>query len=492
MEDIKAKQQKLPIDRVAEKNIYEELKAQYDSAKQTGYGYRHESDLDAIFSRQAGILAAGGLKSLYDIGTRPVERSSVIEVGSRRPDYQYGEPKETIGNVFKRGDNYYYQIEGQEGSPDPIMIDPARILNVQEDVKTRRQSGEDESDYVYYSGIKVQVKDDPRIEVINKRTNAPVNDIELHNEWREDPLAYNLLNKPMEVETNPYRGFNKINTNYGVRGAADLSFQMVPDAQGNQVPLILPIYRSTSTDLTPLIIAGTLLAGGLYFGPGATAGAAGTGAATGATAGTGAATGATAGTAAGTGFTAGTASTGIGAGAIGTGLTAPAGFTLAPELGTSLAAGGAGSLLAADAALASGGAPISTATAVPAGQLAYPAVEVAAIPNASLAPTSFQAALPGMGIETAASAAPFTAAPGSFQAALPSLLAPAATSGIGLTDALRTAVVANSLLNPPAIPQQGLLGRGGGQARGVDFSPLYQNSMVGLLPLAERYRRSLI
>jgi hypothetical protein len=481
MEDIKAKQQKLPIDRVAEKNIYEELKAQYDSAKQTGYGYRHESDLDAIFSRQAGILAAGGLKSVYDIGTRPVERSSVIEVGSRRPDYQYGEPKETIGNVFKRGDNYYYQIEGQEGSPDPIMIDPARILNVQEDVKTRRQQGEDESDYVYYSGIKVQVKDDPRIEVINKRTNAPVNDIELHNEWREDPLAYNLLNKPMEVETNPYRGFNKINTNYGVRGAADLSFQMVPDAQGNQVPLILPIYRSTSTDLTPLIIAGTLLAGGLYFGPGATAGAAGTGAATGATAGTAAGAGAAAGT---------------GAAIVGTPGVSTIYTVAAPSIGVSTLApqaiGATGGLLAADAALASGGAPISTATAVPAGQLAYPAVEVAAIQNASLAPTSFQAALPGMGIETAASAAPFTAAPGSFQAALPSLLAPAATSGIGLTDALRTAVVANSLLNPPAIPQQGLLGRGGGQARGVDFSPLYQNSMVGLLPLAERYRRSLI
>jgi hypothetical protein len=486
MEDIKAKQQKLPIDRVAEKNIYEELKAQYDSAKQTGYGYRHESDLDAIFSRQAGILAASGLKSLYDIGTRPVERSSVIEVGSRRPDYQYGEPKETIGNVFKRGDNYYYQLEGQEGSPDPIMIDPARILNVQEDVKTRRQSGEDESDYVYYSGIKVQVKDDPRIEVINKRTNAPVYDVELHNEWREDPLAYNLLNKPMEVETNPYRGFNKINTNYGVRGAADLSFQMVPDAQGNQVPLILPIYRSTSTDLTPLIIAGTLLAGGLYFGPGATAGAAGTGAA-----GTGAATGATAGTAAGAGATAGTGAAIVGTPGVSTIYT-----VAAPSIGVSTLApqaiGATGGLLAADAALASGGAPISTATAVPAGQLAYPAVEVAAIQNASLAPTSFQAALPGMGIETAASAAPFTAAPGSFQAALPSLLAPAATSGIGLTDALRTAVVANSLLNPPAIPQQGLLGRGGGQARGVDFSPLYQNSMVGLLPLAERYRRSLI
>jgi hypothetical protein len=475
MEDIKAKQQKLPIDRVAEKNIYEELKAQYDSAKQTGYGYRHESDLDAIFSRQAGILAAGGLKSVYDIGTRPVERSSVIEVGSRRPDYQYGEPKETIGNVFKRGDNYYYQLESDEGSPDPIMIDPARILNVQEDVKTRRQSGEDESDYVYYSGIKVQVKDDPRIELVNKRTNAPVYDVELnYDKWQEDPLAYKLLDKPMEVETNPYRGFNKINTNYSVRGAADLSFQMVPDAQGNQVPLILPIYRSTSTDLTPLIIAGTLLAGGLYFGPGATAGAAGTGAA-----GTGAATGATAGTAAGAGAAAGTGAAIVGTPGVSTIYT-----VAAPSIGVSTLApqaiGATGSLLAADAALAS----------------AYPAVEVAAIPNASLAPTSFQAALPGMGIETAASAAPFTAAPGSFQAALPSLLAPAATSGIGLTDALRAANSVNNLLNRPNIqqqtglPQSGLLG--GGQARGVDFSPLYQNSMVGLLPLAERYRRSLI
>jgi hypothetical protein len=378
MEDIKAKQQKLPIDRVAEKNIYEELKAQYDSAKQTGYGYRHESDLDAIFSRQAGILAAGGLKSLYDIGTRPVERSSVIEVGSRRPDYQYGEPKETIGNVFKRGDNYYYQLESDEGSPDPIMIDPARILNVQEDVKTRRQSGEDESDYVYYSGIKVQVKDDPRIEVINKRTNAPVYDVELnYDKWQEDPLAYKLLDKPMEVETNPYRGFNKINTNYSVRGAADLSFQMVPDAQGNQVPLILPIYRSTSTDLTPLIIAGTLLAGGLYFGPGATAGTA--------------ATGATAGTAAGAGAATGAAIVGT------------------PGVSTIYT-------VAAPSILEGAQFPVEGLKAT---------ASTPQLPSTSS--IHLQQQRP-QGLETAASAAPFTAAPGSFQAALPSLLAPAATS----------------------------------------------------------------
>jgi hypothetical protein len=52
------------------------------------------------------------LKVVYDIGTRPVERSSVIEVGSRRPDYQFAEPKETINNVFKRGDDYYYEARG--------------------------------------------------------------------------------------------------------------------------------------------------------------------------------------------------------------------------------------------------------------------------------------------------------------------------------------------------------------------------------------------
>jgi hypothetical protein len=475
MEDIKAKQQKLPIDRVAEKNIYEELKAQYDSAKQTGYGYRHESDLDAIFSRQAGILAAGGLKSLYDIGTRPVERSSVIEVGSRRPDYQYGEPKETIGNVFKRGDNYYYQLESDEGSPDPIMIDPARILNVQEDVKTRRQSGEDESDYVYYSGIKVQVKDDPRIEVINKRTNAPVYDVELnYDKWQEDPLAYKLLDKPMEVETNPYRGFNKINTNYSVRGAADLSFQMVPDAQGNQVPLILPIYRSTSTDLTPLIIAGTLLAGGLYFGPGATAGTA--------------ATGATAGTAAGAGAATGAAIVGtpgvstiytVAAPSIGVSTLAPQ--AIGAATGFSLLEGAqfpVEGLKATASTVPSTAAPFATATA--------PGFQASAIPSAASMGGAQGLTVPVAGGTITGGGLIPTGAP------IPLGGGPERS----LLDNLRTANSINSLLNPPTIqqqaglPQSGLLG--GGQARGVDFSPLYQNSMVGLLPLAERYRRSLI
>jgi hypothetical protein len=107
----------------------------------------------------------------------------------------------------------------------------------------------------------IRVKDDPRIELVNKNTNDPVYDTELHNEWRDDSSAYNLLNKPIEVDTNPYRGFNRIHTNYGVRGAADLSFQMIPDGQGGEIPFILPIYRSTKTNLAPLAMFASMFLG---------------------------------------------------------------------------------------------------------------------------------------------------------------------------------------------------------------------------------------
>jgi hypothetical protein len=129
-------------------------------------------------------------------------------------------------------------------------------------------------------------------------------------------------------------------------------------------------------------------------------------------------------------------------------------------------------------------APIATATAVPAAQLAFPGLEVA--PTFTPAPGSLQAALPGLGVETAASAAPFTAVPGSFQAALPALgiasspslagnLATSAGSGISATDALRIANQAQGLLGAgqnPIIPQQQGLPQSGRGSQGVDYSGL--------------------
>jgi hypothetical protein len=461
MEDIKTQQQKLPIDRVAEENIYQELKAQYDSAKQTGYGYRHESDLDTIFRRQAGILAAGGLKSVYEIGTRDVDTFVTLKQGSDAISSRRREEGETAGRVvgvYQRNNDYFYDIDEGEGPNRTVKIDPASIVNVKQGVTPEADPETGNREY-YTTGLEIEVRDKPYRELINKRTNEPVYDVELQDNWREDPLAYSFIDDKI-VDLMPSKGgFNRIHTNYGVRGAADLSFQMVPDAQGNQVPLILPVYRSTSTDPTPLIMAAAFLAGGYFLGPGATAGAPGT-----AIVGTPGVS---------TIYTVANPSIGV--------------STLAPQ-----AIGATGSLLAADAALASGGAPISTATAVPAGQLAYPAVEVASIPNASLAPTSFQAALPGLGVETAASAAPFTAAPGSFQAAVPSLLAPAASGSSLLSnvrDVARLGDLANTIFNPPKLGSgQQPMSRPQSQ-----FSlPAAQPTVVGLLPLAERYRRSLL
>jgi len=319
--------------------------------------------------------------------------------------------------------------------------------------------------------------------LINKVTSEPIEKIGLKGNWKEDPTSINI---GPDIKLEDRGKFQRWGFDTSVEGMAHygIDFQ-------DGVPVFTPYYKDTSTkilgmkleDVAKLAIAGTAL----YFGGSAllAEGGAAAGAGTGA-----AGTGAAAGTAAGTTLATSTA--------------VPGSFQAAlPGLGVSTAATTAAStaipgtfsaalpgLLSASA----GGAPIYFAEAVPAEQLAYPAREVAA--NYTPVPGSFQEALPGLGVETAASAAPFTAAPGSFQAAVPSLLAPAATSGIGLTDALRAANSINNLLNPPKIqqqaglPQSGLLG--GGQARGVDFSPLYQNTTVGLLPGAERYRRSLI
>jgi len=312
--------------------------------------------------------------------------------------------------------------------------------------------------------------------LLNKRTGDVLREARLQEGWEEDPTAVTFkktknlegetVNQPIELQSRS-EGFDRWGYDTSVEGMAHYGINFV-----DGVPVFTPYYKDTSSEIfginledaakTAIAVAGIYYGGSALLGSGAgTAGAA-----------TGTAIVGTPGVS--TIYTVANPSIGV--------------STLAPQ-----AIGATGSLLAADAALASGGAPISTATAVPAGQLAYPAVEVASIPNASLAPTSFQAALPGLGIETAASAAPFTAAPGSFQAAVPSLLAPTASGSSLLSnvrDVARLGDLANTIFNPPKL--------GSGQQQPMrrpqsQFSlPAPQQTVVGLLPLAERYRRSLI
>ena len=165
---------------------------------------------------------------------------------------------------------------------------------------------------------------------------------------------------------------------------------------------------------------------------------------------------------------------------------------------------GSGSLFTQPTPLPPTTAPIVDATPVPAGELAFPAREVAFTPNATPVPGSFQSALPGLGVETAASAAPFTASAGSFQAALPSLLTPAAaiSSSIGITDALRGLNLANQLMagqqqTGVGVPQQ----QAPFQPAGVDYSGILgllgrqasTPNIQGLLgPAQIRYPNSLL
>lgn len=97
-------------------------------------------------------------------------------------------------------------------------------------------------------------------------------------------------------------------------------------------------------------------------------------------------------------------------------------------------------------------APISQATPIPAEQLQYPGVEVQ--PTYTPAPGSLQEALPEFGVQTQATTPPYTAVPGSFDAAVAGgLLSPAAAAGgASVTDALRTANLANNLMNAPQQP----------------------------------------
>jgi hypothetical protein len=350
--------------------------------------------------------------------------------------------------------------------------------------------------------------------IVNAATGEPIKDVVLRPTWETDPEAYKFRG-PVELEE---RGkFTRWGKDLSVDGQADygISFE-------SGVPVYTPFWKDTATKIlgmdledavkVAIAVTAAYYGGSYLMGGEAAAGsaAAGTGGAAG--------TGLTAGAGGSTGLTLGTTSAGIGGGAIGTGLTAPAGFTLAPGVGASLAAGGAGlsllegaqfpveGLQATASNVPSTAAPFATTTA--AEGLAIPTtpglsamggaqgltVPVAGgtISQLGLVPTG---AVPALGTDGffSTSLVNDPNVLGNAVFSTDALAVPAvAGGGIGAMSALQAAGALGSLLGQPALPLVSGGGGGGGQTRGVDFSPLYQNTMVGLLPLAERYRRSLI
>lgn len=305
--------------------------------------------------------------------------------------------------------------------------------------------------------------------IVNAATGEPIKDVVLKSNWETDPEAYRFRD-PVALEERGGGKYTRWGKDLSITGQGDYGLTFVDNK-----PVFTPYWKDTKNfDVgdaikTAAAIAAVYYGGQYLLAEGGAAAGAGTGAATGTTAATS--------TAVPGSFQAALPSLGVNTAATTAASTAVPGTFSAALPG----------LLAPTAA----GAPIYFANAVPAEQLAYPATQVGA--GATPVPGSLQARLGELGVQTAATAAPATAAPGSFQAATPSLLSNAA-AGSGALDTLRSINSVRNMLTQPTVQQQAGLLSGGqaSQPRGVDFSPLYQNSMVGLLPLAERYRRSLI
>jgi hypothetical protein len=337
--------------------------------------------------------------------------------------------------------------------------------------------------------------------LINKVTGEPIEKIGLKGNWKEDPTSINI---GPDIQLEDRGKFKRWGFDTSVEGMAHygIDFQ-------EGVPVFTPYYKDTSTkifgmkleDAAKLAIAGTAL----YFGGSAllAEGGAAAGAGAGTGAGLGGGTGLTAGAGGVTGLTAGTASTGIGAGAIGTGLTAPAGFTLAPGVGASLAAGGAG-LGLLDGAYTSS---IGETGLIPGA--AGEGLQIPTTPGLSSMGGAQGLTVPvAGGVVTELGFVPIGSTPvlgdpGSFINDPNVLGRPTFTTdtlnlpggtGLDLLDTLQDISQVTDLLGTEQQQTQQQQQRrvAGGQPRGVDFSPLYRNTIVGLLPGAERFRRSLI
>jgi hypothetical protein len=337
--------------------------------------------------------------------------------------------------------------------------------------------------------------------IVNTATGQPIKDVVLNPTWETDPEAFRFRND-VKLEERP-GGFTRWGKDLSVKGQADYGLSFV-----DGVPVYTPFWKDTSTDMGTILLGGALIAGGLYGL--STLG----GAAAGTTAGLGGGTGLTAGAGGVTGLTAGTTSAGIGGGAIGTGLTAPAGFTLAPGVGASLAAGGTGIGLLdgaytssmGETGLLPGAAGEGLQIPTSPGLSSMGGAQGLTVPVGTISSTGAVVPLGVVGELglTPVGSTPVLGDPSSFindpnvlgkpVFTTDTLTLPSVPKETSVLDTLRTANTIKNMLTPPTVQQQaGLLGQsGGGQARGVDFSPLYQNTMVGLLPLAERYRRSLI
>lgn len=407
-------------------NIERELREQYAIQETQGVRYKQPQDLDTIFRTQAAKLAAQGVESVYDLTPAPYE-------------FQ-GDDRGTVTNL------------------------------------------------------------------LNKRTGDVLREARLQEGWEEDPTAVTFkktknlqgetVNQPIELQSRA-EGFDRWGYDTSVEGMAHYGINFV-----DGVPVFTPYYKDTSSkifginleDAVKTAIAvvaayygGSYLLGGETAAAGATAGTAGTGAGI---SGAGLTSAEMALLKGAETYGAGTAGLSAGAGATGFSLLEGAQFPVeglqatsstvpstAASFGTTTAAEGL-AIPTTPGLSAMGGAQGLT---VP--------VAGGTISQLGLVPSG---AVPSLGTDGFFGPSQINDPNvlGNAVFSTDTLTLPAsASSGLGVRDALQAANLANTIFNPPKLPQQGLLG---GRQQSQFSLPQAQPTVIGLLPLAERYRRSLI
>lgn len=220
-------------------HLTNQLKNQYKAIQNSsGYKYKNEKELDLIFSAQAAKLAVNGINDLRDVGYEDV----TIEPTTK-----------TIKNVQEEdGKYYYFDYDQGDGAKTEISADKIKdIREVEEDMGGGDTAKRLEAEVIEGGGTERYL--------INKVTGKRLNYIKFTSgQWRDDlatkgEFAGSLGKSKGELPLRDRGGFSRWGHQLDVEGMADYAAEFV---DGNFVTM--PVWKDTKTDLTPIMMMGSI------------------------------------------------------------------------------------------------------------------------------------------------------------------------------------------------------------------------------------------
>ena len=220
-------------------HLTSQLKGQYLSIqKNSGYKYKNEKELDQIFSAQAAKLAVNGINDIRDIGYE---------------DVTIDPTKRTIRNIQEQDGEYFYWDESSDDSRQ-VKIDPAAIQDL-------RKTEIDEGDAGITTRIEADILEGGGTEryLINKVTGKRLDYVKFtSDQFRKDlatkgEFSTSLAGSKGTLPLQDRGGFSRWGHQLDVDGQADYAAEFV---DGNFITM--PVWKDTKTDLTPIMMMGSI------------------------------------------------------------------------------------------------------------------------------------------------------------------------------------------------------------------------------------------